>query len=151
MEPMMAGVIGEEHFAVEFEVLELVDLDADVVHDAQAADAFAEFFFFELMGRPGHDVDFNAALLGADQALDDDGILIALVLNEEGVLGIVDKLGDAVAAVVIAPDEEGAAVHVERFSLPIAFKASDDFLDLVGVGCDDGVIASVGEIFLGSS
>lgn len=45
-----SGMIGEEHFAVEFEVLEFVDLNADIVHDAQLADAFGELFFFEFVG-----------------------------------------------------------------------------------------------------
>jgi hypothetical protein len=142
-------MIREEHFAVKFEVLEFVDLDANIVHDAQPADAFGELSLLEFVGRSDHDVNFDAALLSTDEALDDDGVLIAFILDEESVLGIVDKAGYAFAAITITPNEEGAAVHAERFALPIGLKAFNDFLDLVRVSSDNGVVASVGEIFEG--
>jgi len=41
-----AGMVGEKEFAMEFEVLEFMNLNADIVHDAEAADAFDELFFF---------------------------------------------------------------------------------------------------------
>jgi len=39
-----ARMIGEQHFSVKLEVLELVNFDADIIHDAKTADAFGEFF-----------------------------------------------------------------------------------------------------------
>lgn len=39
-----AGMVGEEQLAVEFEVFKLVNLDADIVHDAETADTFGELF-----------------------------------------------------------------------------------------------------------
>ena len=41
-----AGMVGEKHFAVKLEVLDLVNLDADIIHDAKATDTFGEFFLF---------------------------------------------------------------------------------------------------------
>ena len=41
-----AGMIGEKQLAVQLEVLEFVNFDADVVHDAETADTFGELFLF---------------------------------------------------------------------------------------------------------
>ena len=87
-----ATAVGEQHLGVELEMLELVDLDAHVIHDAKAADAFDQLFLLKGVRRARHDVDLHAAHRGADQALDDDGVLVALVLDEQRVLGLVDEL-----------------------------------------------------------
>ena len=124
-----AGVIGEQHLAMKLQVFEFVNLDADVVEDAEAADAFGELVFFQLVGRAGHDVDLDAAFLGANQALDDDLVLIAFVLNKESVLGIVDEAGNAVATVSVTPDKKSLGVDGERLAGPIMLEAVDDLLD----------------------
>lgn len=46
---------------MKFQVLELVDLDADAVHNAHAADAFDELLLLQRMRRAGHDVDLHPA------------------------------------------------------------------------------------------
>ncbi len=74
--------VGEQHLRVQLEVLELVHLDADVVHDAQATDAFEQLVLLERVRRTRHDVHLDAAFLGAHQTLDDHRILVALVLHE---------------------------------------------------------------------
>ena len=61
----------------------------------------------ELVRRAGHDVDLDAALVSADEVLDDDGVLVALVLQPEGVFGVVDEFAEALAAVADAPYEVG--------------------------------------------
>ena len=61
-----AHPIAEQHLAMEFEVPELMNFDADVVHDAQTAHAFDELVFLERVWRPGHDMDFDAAFPGAN-------------------------------------------------------------------------------------
>ena len=45
-----AQTVGEQHLAVEFQVLELVNLDAHVVHDAQPADALDELLLLHECG-----------------------------------------------------------------------------------------------------
>src|SRR5579862_1329770 len=57
-----ALAVGHKHFGVKLDVLELVDLYADIPEDAQAADAFDELVFFQLVGRPRHDVHTHTAL-----------------------------------------------------------------------------------------
>src|SRR5262245_14890382 len=71
-----ARTVREQHLAVEFEVFELVNLDTDVVHDAQAANALDELFLLQRVRRAGHEVDLHAAFPRADQALDDDLVLV---------------------------------------------------------------------------
>ena len=76
-----AAVIGEEQLGVKFNLAEFVDLNAEVLEHAKTADAFDEFFFFELVRRAGHDEDLDASLVGTHKMLDDGGVLIALVLE----------------------------------------------------------------------
>ncbi len=78
-----AGVIGKQHFAVQFQVLQLMHLDSHIVHDAQAANTLRQFLFLQFVRRTRHHMHFHAALLSADQPLDDHGILIAFVLDEQ--------------------------------------------------------------------
>ena len=80
---------------MQFQVFEFVNLDPHVVHDAQPADAFENLLLLQTMRRARHDVDFDAARRGADQSLDDDGILVTFVLDKERVLGRINKFGDA--------------------------------------------------------
>jgi hypothetical protein len=63
----------------------------------------------------------------ADEALDDDGILVAFVLDEEGVLGSVDEAGDAFAAVAAAPDQVGIVAGLEVLAVPVRLEAGDHF------------------------
>ena len=56
-----ALLIGEQHLGVQLEVLELVDLNADVVENAYTADTLDQLFLLERMGRPGHHVDLHPA------------------------------------------------------------------------------------------
>ena len=75
----------------------------------------------------GHYVDFYAAVCGADQSLDDYGVLVTLILEEDGVLRVVDELRYAVAAVAGAPDQVGVFVGLEFLAVPVGFEAFDDF------------------------
>ncbi len=49
-----ADSVGKEQLGVKLESLQLVNLDADVIQDAQAADALDELLLLELVRRPGH-------------------------------------------------------------------------------------------------
>src|SRR4029434_6462958 len=90
------------------------------------------------MGRPGHHVDLHAAARRPHQALDDDGILVALVLDEQRVLCPVYKLGDTVAAVVITPDEVRVLFsRIKLFPMPVGLEAGADLGDLAAVCASD--------------
>ena len=141
-----ALVVGEEQLGVELDVFELVDFDAEILQDAEAADAFDELIDLELVRRAGHDVNLDAAGIGADEVLDDGGVLVALVLEEEGVLGVVDEFADALAAVADAPDEVGVVARSELGAIPVGVEALHDLVDLVLMGGEDGVVASLGEV-----
>jgi len=91
-------------------------------------------------------MNLDAALLGADEAFDDDLVLIALILNKESVLGFIDEGGDAVASVAIAPDEKSLGVDGKGLAVPVVLEALNDFIDLLGIGGDDGIVAGVGQI-----
>src|SRR4029077_20860443 len=87
--------IGEQHLAVKLEIFHFTDLDPDIVHDTQTAYALDQFFLFECVRRSGHDVNFHSTHMSADQMLDDNGVLIALVLQEQSMFRAIDKCGDA--------------------------------------------------------
>jgi len=57
-----AAFVGEDQLGVQLDVLQLVDLHADVLKGTQAADAFDELIFFELMWRASHDVNLDPRL-----------------------------------------------------------------------------------------
>src|SRR5208282_51603 len=111
-----ASVIGEEHLGVQFEMLQFVNLDADILHDAHPSDRFNQLFLFELMPRAGHDVNFHPTARCTDQSLNNHGILVALVLQKDGILRIVNKLRNALSAIAAAPDEMGMLVPFEGLS-----------------------------------
>src|SRR5580704_219309 len=73
------GIVGEEQFGMKLDVLQLMDLDADVLKAAQAADAFDELLLLELVRRTSHDVDLDTTAARADEVFDDDGVLVTLV------------------------------------------------------------------------
>ena len=97
--------VGKEQFGMKLEPLEPVHLDTHIVQNSQAPDALDEFLLLELVRRPGQHVNFHAAMVGPDQALDDDGVLVALVLHPQRMLGLVDELANALAAIADAPDQ----------------------------------------------
>src|SRR5277367_3030086 len=127
-------------------MLEFVDLDAHVIHHTQATDSFDEFILLEGVRWTRHDVDFDAAHTGPDQALDDDGVLIALVLQDQRVLGVVDEIGDAIAGVAFAPDHMGAVAGVEILPGPVGVETGFDFFNFMGVIGDHGEVAGLGEV-----
>ena len=129
-----APLVGEQHLGVQLEVLELMDLDADVVKNAYSADTLDQLFLFKGVRRPRHHVDLHAAAGRPHQTLDDDGVLVAFVLDEQCVLCPVYKLGNTVAAVVVTPDEARVLFfRVEFFPMPVGFEAGDNLGDLAAV------------------
>jgi hypothetical protein len=83
IEPTIAATtVGEQHLAVELQALELPDLDADVVQDPQTADALDELVLLQRVGRPREQVHPDPAARGAHEAFQDDGVLVAFVLDE---------------------------------------------------------------------
>ena len=105
------------------EVLQFVDFNSDVVENAYATDTFNQFLFFESVRRASHRMDFHSSVHRPHQPLDDNRILIALVLDEQGVLRAIDELGDAFATIVVAPNETRMLSHVEHFPVPVGLEA----------------------------
>ena len=68
---------------MKLEVSHFADLDADIVHNPQTTDALDQFFLLERVGRAGHDMHLHSAHLSPHQVLNDDGILVALILQEQ--------------------------------------------------------------------
>ena len=132
MEPMMARASSARmSLACSLMWRQLVNLDAEVLKGAQAADAFDELLFLELVRGAGHDVDLHAAGVGADEVLDDGGVLVALILQPQGVLAAVDELAEALAAVADAPDEMRVFAGFELLAVPVGVEAMGDLVDLV--------------------
>src|SRR5262245_7290717 len=52
-----ALAVSQQHLGVELEVFELVDLNADVVENTDAAHTFNQLFHLKRVGCPGHYVD----------------------------------------------------------------------------------------------
>jgi hypothetical protein len=132
---------------MQLDVLQLVDLDAEVLQAAQAADAFDELILLELMRRAGHDVNLDAAGVSADEVLDDGGILIAFVLQPKGVFAGVDELAETLASVADAPDQMRVVAAIELLAVPVGIEAARDLVDFVLMGGDDGVVARLGDVF----
>ena len=58
---MARFVVRQDHFRVQLESLERMNLGAHIVHDSQAADSFDQLVFFQGMRRTGQDVQTNSA------------------------------------------------------------------------------------------
>ena len=86
---------------MQLNVFQLVDLNAEILQSAKTADTFDELLLLELVRRPGHNLDFDAAGVSADQVLDDGGVLVALVLEPKRMLALVDELSNALPPVMI--------------------------------------------------
>ena len=52
---------------MKFEMLQFVNLDANVFHDALAADRFHQLLLLELVRGTSHDVDLDPTLRSPDQ------------------------------------------------------------------------------------
>ena len=83
---------------------------------------------------------FHSAHLRAHQVFDDDGILIALVLQEQRVLRLVYEFCDFVASVPFAPDKVRVFARVEGLPAPVRLEAVDNLADLAFVVRDHGII-----------
>src|SRR5882724_5981368 len=137
--------VREQHLAVKLVALEAMHLDPDVVEDSQSADGLDELADLERLWRTRHHADLHAAHGRADEPLDDEGILVALVLQEQRVPGVVDELGDPVAR-SRAPDETASLARRKALAVPVGLEALDDLAHLARAGGDDGVVARFGEV-----
>src|SRR6266404_6990231 len=138
--------IGEEHLAVQLQPLELADLDPDIVENPQAAHTLDQLVFFQCMRWARHHVDLDAAPGRANQPLQNHGILIPLVLNEQRMPRFVDELRDAVPAVDGAPQQVRAAARLEWLPVPIRLEARHDLSDFVPVIRDHRVVPGPGKV-----
>src|ERR1700735_1720079 len=91
-------------------------------------------------------MDLHSTHVGANEMLDNHGVLITLVLNEDGLSRVIDGASDALAAVTGTPDQMRGFARVARLPLPVRFETLDDFLYFLFVRSDDGVVASFGKI-----
>jgi hypothetical protein len=71
-------------------------------------------------------MDLQPTARGSHQALNDDSVLIALVLNKQGVVGVVDEFGEAVPPVGRTPDEVRMFAGVEGLLAPVGLETVDD-------------------------
>src|SRR5208283_417672 len=97
--------IAEEQFGMKFEPLQPVHLDANIIQDSQASNALDEFFLLQLVRWARQDVHLHAAMVRPDQALDDHGVLVALVLHPQGMFRLVDELANPLPAIPDAPNQ----------------------------------------------
>src|SRR5262245_26292843 len=123
--------VSQQHLGVELEVFELVDLHANVVEYMCAAHTFDQLFLLERIGCPSHDVDLYSTACRPHQALDDDSVLVAFILDEQRVLCPIYKFSDTVTTIVVAPDKTGLVSHIKLFSVPVGLETVDDLLHLV--------------------
>lgn len=100
-----ADIVTEQHLGMKFEVFQLVNLDADILHHAHPSHGLNELFLLELVRWARHHVNLHSAARSPDQPLDDNCILVALILKKNGILRLVNKLGDALPTVTAAPDQ----------------------------------------------
>lgn len=91
-------------------------------------------------------MDFHAALASSNQPFNYDGVLVALVLQPQGVFCLVDELTDALATITHAPDQMRVLSRSEWLPGPIRIEALHDFRDLVMRTCDHGVVARFREV-----
>src|SRR6516164_1415863 len=141
-----SNTVGQDHLSVQLEMLELMDLDSYVVHDAQPADTLNELLLLERVWRASHDMDLQPTARGSHQALNDNSVLIALVLNEDSVIGVVDELSETVPPVGGTPDEVRTFPRIELLPAPVGLEAVDDLLHFMTVVRHHGVVASLGEV-----
>src|SRR5438445_1083382 len=133
--------VSEQHLAVKPELLEPVDLDPDVLQDAQATNTLEQLVLLQRVRRPRHDVELQPTAGGADHALDDDGILVSLGLHGRRTARRVDEARDSLPP-ARAPDQVGVRAWAEALPVPIGLEALDDLPDLPPVRGDDRVVAS---------
>src|SRR5882757_7402055 len=65
-----AGMVCEQYFSVKLQMLQPMNLDSNIVHDADAFNSFDELGNLELMRWPCQHMNFHSPLLGAYQPLD---------------------------------------------------------------------------------
>src|SRR5215510_5135558 len=73
-----ALAVSQQHLGVELEVFELVDLNANVVENTDAAYTLDQLFHLKRVGCPGHHVDGYSTACRPHEAFDDDSVLVAL-------------------------------------------------------------------------
>src|SRR5580704_9624101 len=78
---------------------------------------------------------------------DNHGVLVALVLKEDGLARVVDGVADTFAAVAGAPDQMRGLAGIEGLAFPVGFETLDDFPNFLFVRSDDGVVAGFGKVF----
>ena len=79
------GAICVQQFGVQLQALELMHFDSDIVQDSRATHSLNQFLLFQLVWWPRQNVYVHPADSGPYQPLNDDGILIALILDPQGV------------------------------------------------------------------
>src|SRR3569833_30944 len=100
-----------------------MDLDAYVVHNAEAANAFHQFIDLQGVRRRGHHMHFYAAACCAYDTLDDHQVLETFVLNEQRMLSLVDKVRDLCPAIQATPYQPGILAWGKVFTVPVGFVA----------------------------
>src|SRR5579863_755342 len=89
----------------------------------------------------------HSAYLRPHQVFDDDGVLIALILQEQRVLRLVYEFRNFVASVAFAPDKVRVFPWVEGRPAPIRLEAVDNLTDLPFVVRDYGIIPGLSQVF----
>ena len=138
--------VRQHHLAMQFEVLELMDLDTHIIHDTQPPHTFYNFLLLQRMWWACHKVDFHAALSRPDQPFEYNRVLVSLVLDEERVLGIVNELRDTFATIGRAPDHVRALARFEFLAVPVGLKTGNNLMNPVAMGGGDSVVPCFSQI-----
>src|SRR5450631_3791530 len=96
--------VSYQHFPVQFKMPECMNLNADVIHNTQPAYPFNQFFLFQRMRWPGHDMNLYAPCCRTDQPFNDHRILVSFILNKKCMFGFINKTGNPVTSIACTPD-----------------------------------------------
>src|ERR1035437_1536502 len=138
--------VGEEQLGVKFQPFEFVYLDAHIIQDAQAPNALNQLLLLQLVRRPCHEMNFHPPAVGPHQAFDNDRVLIAFVLQPQGVLGLVDELAHSLPPISDTPDEMRMFPGLERLAVPVGFEAVADFSYFMAMRGDHRIVAGLRQV-----
>src|SRR5271165_3339519 len=96
---------------------------------------------------PRHYVDLHSTAIRPDQVLDHYRILVALILQPQRILGLIDELAQPLPAIPDAPNQMGVISRSKCRPVPVRLKTLDDLVDFVFMGGNNRIVARHGEVF----
>src|ERR1700722_2980118 len=138
--------VRNHHLRMQLQVLELVNLDAGIMHDLKRRNSVGQTPLAERMHGPRDHAYFDAARPRPYDMLDDRWVLKAVIRDDKCVLGAVDEMSETLPPVPGTPDETGWLTGLKAPPVPIGLETRDDLRHFVPIGGTDRVVARVGEI-----